>query len=288
MEDDDSECEILTNLVEIILTRYDLRLTCDKKVNHVYIDTDIDLILPDDILIEINGTAVRTQKHAEELLLAAKYETQDLVLRLIRNSCLIDSSLLATFHKICDERFLNGSYNIALNAANRALTLTISHITQRSGLKDAVSKCYEKLGRIYRKLGNPYNSIKSYKLALTILEQLHGIESVHLAEVLEVLINLYRKERRIDKSFLLCQRLLKILQKNDLNSTDKRIIGNTHHNIAFVYRARLELDKAESAATHAMELRAIQLGNNHPDVAQSLNFLASVSNRCIHNSTSIQ
>jgi tetratricopeptide (TPR) repeat protein len=283
-EDDVDESEILSDLVDISIP---VDALMKVSVDESYVSVDIR---PGDALISVNGIRVLSKKHAESLIAAAKEGSTDacISLRFLRgvlersdvhllyehsdiHQC--SEALLQRYLTTCDFEIAHESHTKALQAAKQALFIAKSY---RNSDDNLLINCYEKAGYCAKKLGDNVEAVKHFESALVLLTSMHGGHSVRLISSFEMLSGLYRRLKNYPASFTACENMLAILDRNEGADVDRRLIGNTYHSIAFVYRAHNELVKAESAAVHALELRSLHLEKTHLDIAQSLNFVASL------------
>lgn len=279
----EEECEILSDLVDIDIPVDTLVSVFDES----YVSVDI---CPGDALISVNGIRVLSKTHAESLIVAAKKSPcgVSISLRLLRGvlersdvHLLYDhadiqqcsEALLQRYLTTCDFEMAQGNHAKALQAALQAQFIAKSY---RNGDNNLLINCYEKAGYCAKKLGDNVEAVKHFESALVLLTSMHGGYSMRLISSFEMLSGLYRRLKNYPASFTACENVLGILDKNERADVDRRLIGNTYHSIAFVYRACNDLVKAESAAVHALELRSLHLEKTHLDIAQSLNFIASL------------
>ena len=281
-----SDEEILSNLIDIdIFVDTSVKISVDDS----YVSVDIQ---PGDALISVNGVRVQDKNHAEFLITAAKQGPREasISLRFLRG-VLEDSdvrllyetseeqcteALLKRCLSICDCEFSQGQYVKASQSAMQCLFFARAYQSSDSGKDRLLATCYEKAGYCAKKLGDHDGAIMHFEQALVLVTRLLGSYSLQLIPIFDNLISLYRRVKNYDASFTSSEHLLGILERNEGAPIDHRTIGNTYHSIAFIYRVRKEFAKAESVAVHALELRTLRLGRNHSDVAQSLNFLASL------------
>jgi tetratricopeptide (TPR) repeat protein len=249
-------------------------------------------------LLSINGTTVRNQTHAEELLRNAKnmspddknlislkflqnadenYAIKDLNFTSINNPKVKNEpDLVQNLHQICDKEFLSGNYNSALGTALSALSLSQSTGLSISFKQTYIAQSYEKIAICMKKLGNIVDAITNYNSALEILVNLHGKKNFKVLKILENLGNLYCKSKQYDSSFEIFKELLDIIEFFDMKHFDQRAVGNIYHSFAILYREVGENEKSEQKALQSLEIRTLYLGENHPDIARSLNFIASL------------
>ncbi|MEH2266884.1 MAG: tetratricopeptide repeat protein [Nostoc sp.] len=128
-------------------------------------------------------------------------------------------------------------------------------------------------GIIYREQGHYSEAEALYQKSLRIRQQQLGDSHPDLGVYFNNLALLYHKQGRYSEAEQLYQKSLECLQNQ---SGDAQLLATTFHNLAELYYLQGRYFEAESLGLRSLDIRQQQLGNNHPDVAQSLNNLAQL------------
>ncbi|MBN1207310.1 MAG: tetratricopeptide repeat protein [Myxococcaceae bacterium] len=122
------------------------------------------------------------------------------------------------------------------------------------------------------KAGKQAEALARGEHALALWEAVLGGAHPEVARCLELLGNLHKHQRKLDRAEALIQRGLAI--REAALGKDHPDVAQSLNTLANIYSDRGWFDRARPLYERALALREAALGEDHPDVAQSLNPLA--------------
>uniref|UniRef100_A0A1X7UMA2 Kinesin light chain n=1 Tax=Amphimedon queenslandica TaxID=400682 RepID=A0A1X7UMA2_AMPQE len=112
------------------------------------------------------------------------------------------------------------------------------------------------------------------KKAVQELERTAGRYHPERANMLNVMVVIYREQGKLKESVKLLQEVLEIREK--INGSTHQTVASTLNNLSVLHGKLGEHRTAEDFCRRALEIRQKLLGPNHPDVAQQLINLATL------------
>jgi tetratricopeptide (TPR) repeat protein len=138
-----------------------------------------------------------------------------------------------------------------------------------------VANSLNNLGALYRLMGRYTDAEQNFQQALTIMEHHYATDHPAIATTLNNFGELYRVQGRYDLAEDYLVRALTIREKQQENP----IRAQSLISLGALYIEQGRYAKSETVLRQALELQKLYLGNDHPDLATTLNNLGTC---CMH------